>query len=201
MDFLAIDGGSARLDAGKAAGGRGVGRLHRLYGDWANLTRKLPLVPPAKDTLEAKSALGNFHAIVEPRHNEDRTLPSLSLDNPHESTHHQLLLLLLQIPPIMAPPRSVLQYLCSLVLFFACAQALKFDLQAVSQSHDSKKERCIRNFVAKDTLVVVTATVSGTKGDGMRLNMHVSALSSLSFLGGTTGRAGLCVRVRWRQDR
>lgn len=79
----------------------------------------------------------------------------------------------------MAPPRSVLQYLCSLVLFFACAQALKFDIQAISQSHDSRKERCIRNFVAKDTLVVVTAIVSGSKGDGMRLNMHVSAFDGL----------------------
>lgn len=75
----------------------------------------------------------------------------------------------------MALPRSLLQYICSIVLFVACAQALKFDLQATSQSHDSKKERCIRNFVAKDTLVVVTAIVSGSKGDGMRVNMHVSS--------------------------
>lgn len=74
----------------------------------------------------------------------------------------------------MAPPRSLLQCICSLVLFVACAQALKFDLQATSQSHDSNKERCVRNFVAKDTLVVVTAIVSGSKGDGMRVNMHVS---------------------------
>lgn len=74
----------------------------------------------------------------------------------------------------MALPRSLLQYICSLVLFIACVNALKFDLQATSQSHDSKKERCIRNFVARDTLVVVTAIVSGTKGDGMRVNMHVS---------------------------
>lgn len=76
----------------------------------------------------------------------------------------------------MAPPRSLLQYVCSLALFVACAQALKFDLQALSQSHDNKRERCVRNFVAKDTLVVVTAIVSGTKGDGMRVNMHVSGL-------------------------
>lgn len=70
--------------------------------------------------------------------------------------------------------RSLLQYICSFALFLACAQALKFDLQATSLSHDAKKERCIRNFVAKDTLVVVTAIVSGSKGDGMRVNMHVS---------------------------
>lgn len=76
----------------------------------------------------------------------------------------------------MATPRSLLQYICSLVLFLACAQALKFDLGATSQSHDQKRERCIRNFVGKDTLVVVTAIVSGSKGDGMRVNMHVRAV-------------------------
>ncbi|EON99915.1 putative endoplasmic reticulum vesicle protein 25 protein [Phaeoacremonium minimum UCRPA7] len=72
----------------------------------------------------------------------------------------------------MALPRSLLQYVCSLVLLVACAQALKFDLQAYSQ-HDRKPERCIRNFVAKDTLVVVTATVDGHRGDGMVVNMHI----------------------------
>ncbi|KAK7739216.1 vesicle coat component [Cytospora paraplurivora] len=73
----------------------------------------------------------------------------------------------------MAPPRSFLQYICSIILLVACANALKFDLQATSKSHDTKKERCIRNFVSKDTLVVVTAIVSGSKGDGMRVNMHI----------------------------
>lgn len=40
--------------------------------------------------------------------------------------------------------------------------------------------------MAKDTLVVVTATVSGSRGDGMRVNMHVShhrRNQSLFFLG------------------
>ncbi|CAN8106285.1 unnamed protein product [Discula destructiva] len=69
--------------------------------------------------------------------------------------------------------RSLLQYLCSLALFLTCAQALKFDLLATSHNHDAKKERCIRNFIAKDTLVVVTAIVSGTRDDGMRVNMHI----------------------------
>ncbi|MCJ1365625.1 vesicle coat component [Acarospora aff. strigata] len=50
--------------------------------------------------------------------------------------------------------------------------ALKFDLQAYP-GHNSRHERCIRNFVAKDTLVVVTATVSGEKGDGQTVNMHI----------------------------
>ncbi|KAI6250020.1 Endoplasmic reticulum vesicle protein 25 [Erysiphe necator] len=49
--------------------------------------------------------------------------------------------------------------------------ALKFDLEAHPKG--SEKQRCIRNFVPKDTLVVVTAVVSGTKGDGMIVNIHV----------------------------
>lgn len=74
----------------------------------------------------------------------------------------------------MAYPRSALQLLCSLLFFLACAEALKFDIQAYSKG-DKKGERCIRNFVGKDTLVVVTATVGGYKGDGMKVDMHVSA--------------------------
>lgn len=64
---------------------------------------------------------------------------------------------------------------CLAILPFS--SALKFDLQAHT-GHSSKYERCIRNFVAKDTLVVVTATVSGQKGDGQMVNMHVSSLDS-----------------------
>jgi hypothetical protein len=54
--------------------------------------------------------------------------------------------------------------------------ALKFDIQAHPGHESASKERCIRNFVAKDQLVVVTATVSGSRGDGQTLNMHVSRL-------------------------
>lgn len=65
---------------------------------------------------------------------------------------------------------------CVAILPFSWA--LKFDLQAHT-GHSAKYERCIRNFVAKDTLVVVTATVSGQKGDGQMVNMHVSRLKLL----------------------
>ncbi|KAI9758957.1 MAG: vesicle coat component [Chaenotheca gracillima] len=61
------------------------------------------------------------------------------------------------------------------LLFFAIlpiSYALKFDLPA-HMPGSKKAERCIRNFVAKDTLVVVTATVSGHKGDGQNVNMHI----------------------------
>lgn len=51
------------------------------------------------------------------------------------------------------------------------ATALKFDLIAQAPHHMT--ERCIRNFVNKDTLVVVTAILDGTKGDGQVVDMHV----------------------------
>ncbi|KAI1826045.1 emp24/gp25L/p24 family/GOLD-domain-containing protein [Xylaria intraflava] len=73
---------------------------------------------------------------------------------------------------MMALPRALLQYICSIVLFIASVNALKFDLPATSQ-RDGKKERCIRNFVSKDTLVVVTSIVSGSKGDGQMVNIHI----------------------------
>jgi hypothetical protein len=74
--------------------------------------------------------------------------------------------------------QSLLQIVCSVFLLFTIAEALKFDLQAYPH-HDKKSERCIRNFVSKDTLVVVTATVGGAKGDGMMVNMHVCITASL----------------------
>lgn len=56
------------------------------------------------------------------------------------------------------------------------ASALKFDIQAHAGHESAKHERCVRNFVAKDQLVVVTAIVSGHRGDGQMLNMHVCRL-------------------------
>lgn len=65
------------------------------------------------------------------------------------------------------------QTLCNVLILLNCASALKFDLEA-HPAGSSRGERCIRNFVAKDTLVVVKANLSGTKGDGMVVNIHVS---------------------------
>ncbi len=67
----------------------------------------------------------------------------------------------------MALPRALLQYICGIMLLVTSINALKFDLAA------DGRLRCIRNFVAKDTLVVVTAIVSGSKGDGQTVNMIV----------------------------
>jgi hypothetical protein len=72
----------------------------------------------------------------------------------------------------MSSRRSWLQSICSLALFAAATNALKFDLTAYPQG-DKNGERCIRNFVGKDTLVVVTAIVSGSKGDGQQVNINV----------------------------
>ena len=65
-------------------------------------------------------------------------------------------------------------FLFVFVLLIERIAALKFDLVA-HQYRSHKSERCIRNFVSKNTLVVVTATIDGYKGDGMVVNMHVSA--------------------------
>lgn len=61
-----------------------------------------------------------------------------------------------------------------LLLLLPFSTALKFDLSAHT-GHNNKYERCIRNFVAKDTLVLVTAIVGGSKGDGQQVNMHVGS--------------------------
>jgi hypothetical protein len=60
-----------------------------------------------------------------------------------------------------------------LAFLLPLASALKFDVLAHPGHVAASRERCIRNFVAKDQLVVVTATVSGNRGDGQTLNMHV----------------------------
>ena len=59
------------------------------------------------------------------------------------------------------------------LLLLPIIHGLKLDVKAHLGHESAGKERCIRNFVARDTLVVVTATVDGTKGDGQVLNMHV----------------------------
>ncbi|PBP21940.1 ERV25 protein [Diplocarpon rosae] len=72
----------------------------------------------------------------------------------------------------MAFSQSILHALCSVLFFLSCVHALKFEIEAFPQGNPRAK-RCIRNFVAKDTLVVVTSTVDGQKDDGMVLNMHI----------------------------
>ena len=71
---------------------------------------------------------------------------------------------------------GIIAVLLSYVLFLASlplVSALKFDVPAHHGHESLNKERCIRNFVAKDQLVVVTANVDGQRNDGQQLNMHV----------------------------
>jgi hypothetical protein len=75
---------------------------------------------------------------------------------------------------------SYMLFLASLPLI----SALKFDITAHHGHESSKYERCIRNFVAKDQLVVVTANVDGNRGDGQQLNLHVGALENIVSLEG-----------------
>ncbi|KAG9248592.1 emp24/gp25L/p24 family/GOLD-domain-containing protein [Calycina marina] len=72
----------------------------------------------------------------------------------------------------MAKSQSMLYSLYSLCMLLAFSSALKFDSEAFHQG-DPRGTRCIRNFVSRDTLVVVTATVDGYRGDGMIVNMHI----------------------------
>lgn len=67
--------------------------------------------------------------------------------------------------------RSFLNF-AAVLLLLPFSDALKFDLVAQA-GHSSKNERCVRNFVNRDTLVVITAIVSGNRGDGQMVNMHV----------------------------
>ena len=69
----------------------------------------------------------------------------------------------------MTAPKDL--FLCFFLLL-PLTLALKFDIHAHT-GHSAKYERCIRNFVQKDTLVVVTAIIDGSKGDGQSVNMHV----------------------------
>lgn len=84
---------------------------------------------------------------------------------------------------------SPMRWLCGLLLLVSAAHALKFDLLAHPGGESLKKERCIRNFVGSDTLVVVTSTVDGYKGDGMLVNIHVGPVYAGFW--GKTRRIGL----------
>jgi hypothetical protein len=62
---------------------------------------------------------------------------------------------------------------CVLLALLPLTAALKFDLHPVAAHDSAKYERCIRNFVAREQLVVVTAILDGYRGDGQRVDMHV----------------------------
>ncbi|MCJ1250734.1 vesicle coat component [Trapelia coarctata] len=69
-------------------------------------------------------------------------------------------------------PRTSFASVLSWLALLSVACSLKFDLHAHSGS-SGKYQRCIRNFVSRETLVVVTATIGGTKGDGQVVNMLI----------------------------
>ncbi|KAM3552773.1 hypothetical protein MY1884_003846 [Beauveria asiatica] len=73
----------------------------------------------------------------------------------------------------MAVASRSLQWLCSLLMLLGVASALKFELPAHTGGESHRKERCIRNFVNRDTMVAVKSVVAGYKGDGMVVNIHI----------------------------
>jgi len=62
---------------------------------------------------------------------------------------------------------------CLLLVLLPLATALKFDLHSVAPQDAAKQQRCVRNFVAREQLVVVTAILDGYRGDGQRVDMHI----------------------------
>ncbi|MCJ1471458.1 vesicle coat component [Lambiella insularis] len=77
-------------------------------------------------------------------------------------------------------PHTFVTAFCLWLTILNSTSALKFDLQAHAGS-GGKYPRCIRNFVARETLVVVTATVSGSKGDGQIVNMLIKDTSDNEY--------------------
>lgn len=75
--------------------------------------------------------------------------------------------------PTLSHLDSTMLALQLLLAALPLAACLKFDIQAHPGHESASKERCIRNFVGRDQLVVVTVTASGSRGDGQTLNMHV----------------------------
>lgn len=76
-------------------------------------------------------------------------------------------------PKLLTHSDSTMLALQLLLAALPLAACLKFDIQAHPGHESASKERCIRNFVGRDQLVVVTVTASGSRGDGQTLNMHV----------------------------
>ena len=85
-----------------------------------------------------------------------------------------------------------LKTIIGLLFLVGLSSALKFDLTATT----SKSERCIRNFVSNGQLVVVTAIVSGTKGDGQLVNMHVCLLCLGTLVTGLAGVMSSCLGLQ-----
>lgn len=84
-----------------------------------------------------------------------------------------------------------------LFLLVRCSLSLKFDLFS-HPGPNPKNERCIRNFVNSDTLVVVTATIDGYKGDGQVVNMHVCLFYLSVSVGIGRAQAQLGLKERYR---
>ena len=84
-------------------------------------------------------------------------------------------------------------YATAFLAFAAAADALRFDL--IAKQKNTVVPRCIRNYVGRDTLVVVTTTVSGKKNDGQRVDIHVRFIL-LAVLAGSADGVRRRLRIR-----
>lgn len=100
-------------------------------------------------------------------------LPARHLYNSRPSPKSQIHHTLHHNAPAMERLLRLASSMLLLLLVVPLAAALKFDLHAVAPHDAAKYERCVRNFVAKEQLVVVTAILDGYRGDGQKVDMHV----------------------------
>jgi hypothetical protein len=121
------------------------------------------LIPPCRILYSLVSGKGDVNVD-----SLDLTARRARLDFDNSTRHH---LAFYHFNKMMSTMQFA-SYLLFLVLL-PLVSALKFDMAAHHGHESASKERCIRNFVAKDQLVVVTANVDGFRGDGQQLNMHV----------------------------
>jgi hypothetical protein len=68
-------------------------------------------------------------------------------------------------------PSPIVSYIIGLLSLLQVCVALKFSVPAQEKNAHA---RCIRDFVTKDTLVVVNVKSSGYQGDGQTLNVYIS---------------------------
>ncbi|OLL23993.1 Endoplasmic reticulum vesicle protein 25 [Neolecta irregularis DAH-3] len=75
----------------------------------------------------------------------------------------------------------LLQVFAGLLLLTSPSIALKFSISSFPESSASSYQKCISNFVSADTLVVVTAIVTGSKGDGQRVNIEIKDMQGNQY--------------------
>ncbi|RMD39336.1 hypothetical protein DV735_g5795, partial [Chaetothyriales sp. CBS 134920] len=177
--LAAVPGTDGKLD-GQASSG--PSKLRDLVGrsksvSYAQSTRSSRSAKPSNGARETSPHLTQVGSKLD-KYRPTQTTHAAHVDRNRQKARVDPRTAASDIPDYSEPAASpeVYTYLSILLallpLFLTLCSALKFDL-AAHPGHSVKNERCIRNFVNKDTLVVVTAIVSGKRGDGQQVNIHI----------------------------